>query len=71
MATGYSTPQEGQAARTGNHTVWLLFPDGKWYSPKEVSGLPPEIETKRHVKALEGKFVKRQVLRRTRRRSVI
>lgn len=41
MAIGYRTPEEGQADRGGNHTVWLLLGDGKWYSPKDISGLPP------------------------------
>ena len=45
MAVGYGTPQEGQAASSSNYTVWLLLPDGKWYSPKDISGLPREMET--------------------------
>ena len=27
----------------GNFTVWLRLSDGKWYSPKDISGLPRAI----------------------------
>ena len=69
MAVGYGTPQEGQAASSSNYTVWLLLPDGKWYSPKDVSGLPREMETWRHVRALEGKYLRLEKLPRSRKRS--
>jgi hypothetical protein len=68
MATGYQTPREGQAALTGNHTVWLKFPDGLWYSPKDVSGIDRTIETKRHVVALRGKYGRIARLPQTRKR---
>ena len=67
MAIGYATPQEGQKASNANYTVWLLLPDGKWYSPKEISGLPRELETSRHVKALEGKYLRLEKLPRLRK----
>jgi len=67
MATGYNTPEDGHQALGGNYTIWLLFPDGKWYSPKDVSGLPRVIETHRHVVALKGKYVDCVTLPRSRR----
>jgi hypothetical protein len=57
MAIGYATPQAGQADLDGRYTVWLRMPDGKWYSPKDISGLPRRLATPRHVKALEGKYL--------------
>jgi hypothetical protein len=71
MATGYDTPYEGQTARNGNYTVWLQFPDGKWYSPKDVSGLAREIATPRHVTAVKGQYLKLEKLPRSRRRKFI
>ena len=65
MAVGYETPELGQTDRGGNYTVWLLFPDGKWYSPKDVSGLPRVIATPEHVAALEGQYKERRVLPRS------
>jgi len=67
IAIGYDTPEEGPADKTGNYTVWLRFPDGKWYSPKDVSGLSRDIETPRHVKALKGKYLERRNLPRSRK----
>jgi hypothetical protein len=46
MAVGYSTPEEGQADRGGMHTIWVLLPDGQWYSPRlpQSTGLSVETE---------------------------
>jgi hypothetical protein len=71
MAAGYSTPQEGQAALGGNYTVWLLYPDGRWYSPKDVSGLPRERESNRHVVALKGQYRDIRRLPRTQKKPVL
>jgi hypothetical protein len=52
-AIGYKTPQEGKADRGGSFTVWVRLPrDGKWYSPKDISGLRRDIATHEHVRVL-------------------
>ena len=66
-AVGYATPREGQEALGGSYTVWLLLPNGKWYSPKDISGMPRQLRTPRHVRALEGRFLKREILPRLRK----
>jgi hypothetical protein len=71
MAVGYDSPQEGQAALNTNHTIWLLLRDGKWYSPKDISGLDRHLATPHHVAALEGKFLKLEKLPRSRQRSYL
>jgi hypothetical protein len=68
MAIGYDAPEEGQADKTGNHTVWLKSrSDGRWYSPKVVSGVPRVQRTPEHVAALSGWFTERRDLPRSRR----
>jgi hypothetical protein len=68
MAIGYESPKDGQADKTGNHTVWLKSKDdGKWYSPKDISGLPRVQRTPEHVAALSGQFTERRDLPRTRK----
>jgi hypothetical protein len=45
--------------------VWLRlrFPDdGKWYSPKDVSGIKREKRTPVHIKVLEGQILERRDL---------
>jgi hypothetical protein len=68
-AIGYATPEEGQDAKTGSHTLWLLFPDGKWYSPKDVSGLPQHVASTQHLNALHkrGAYTACKVLPRSRK----
>lgn len=71
---GYDTPELGQAARGGNFTVWLRLrfrDDGKWYSPKDVSGLDRHKSTPEHVKALDDQILERRHLPRTRRKSTL
>jgi hypothetical protein len=66
MAIGYRTPQEGQAANTGNHTVWIRLPgDKKWYSPKDISGMrpPSDYATHQHLGALKREFPDLEVKR--------
>jgi hypothetical protein len=73
-AEGYDTPELGQAARGGNYTVWLRLrfrDDGKWYSPKDVSGKDREERTPIHVRALKEQILERRDLPRSRRGSVI
>ena len=64
---GFPSPMEGQEALGGNYTVWLLFQDGLWRSPKDESGLPRVLSTPFHVKALAGQFIERVDLPRSRK----
>ena len=59
-AVGYKTPEEGQLDRGGNYTVCLQFPDGRWYSPKDMSGLPHVLRSPERVQALAGCYVDRK-----------
>ena len=53
-AIGYESPQEGKADKGGSYTVWVQLPsDGKWYSPKDISGLRRDIATHEHVRVLK------------------
>jgi hypothetical protein len=66
---GYHSPQEGQDSLGGNYTVWLLFKeDRKWHSPKDESGLPRNLDTRQHVKALDGRYLEISRLQRSRKR---
>ncbi|MGX1354534.1 hypothetical protein AB7M49_008159 [Bradyrhizobium elkanii] len=65
-AVGYKTPQDGRDDLGGNHTVWVRIPgDRKWYSPKDVSGLPRKPATHEHLRVLlkstKGKLEVRRV----------
>lgn len=53
-AIGYKTPQAGREAKGGNYTVWVRLPGGKkWYSPKDVSGIPRKPATHEHLRVLK------------------
>jgi hypothetical protein len=51
------------------HTVWVKLQDGKWYPPKDVSGLPRRVPTALHVAALQrkGMMLGRRELPRSRK----
>ena len=53
-ATGYKTPQAGRDHLGANYTVWVRLPgDKKWYSPKDVSGIPRKPTTHEHLRVLK------------------
>ena len=53
-AVGYKSPQAGKDDRGGSFTVWVRLPnDGKWYSPKDISGISRHIATHEHVRVLK------------------
>ena len=53
-AIGYKTPQAGRDHLGANYTVWVRLPgDKKWYSPKDVSGIPRKPATHEHLRVLK------------------
>lgn len=64
----YKSPLEGQIDRGGNYTNWVQMPDGKWCSPKDISGLPRNRITPIHIAQLMGKFIQLKKLPRVSQR---
>ncbi len=52
-AIGYKSPQAGKADRGSSFTVWIRLKNGKWYSPKDISGISRHIATHEHVRVLK------------------
>ena len=52
---GNSTPEEGHLDNNSHFTVWVLsVHDGKWHSPKDISGLDRTTTTREHIRVLIG-----------------
>jgi hypothetical protein len=57
MAIGYRSPKEGRANRTACYTIWVRPSKKKrWYSPKDISGIPRYRATHEHIRALRRKY---------------